>query len=110
MRWVGVILSQERKVRSPHLSLRRLLTPPLLQSFLELCTTRLHPAWPPTLHWAVTRPPHEASAPQQGSPGNPRPDWDFQNVKVLGNSTGPLDNATLVLGASQEELRRATPL
>ncbi|XP_040846562.1 cyclic AMP-responsive element-binding protein 3-like protein 3 isoform X1 [Ochotona curzoniae] len=58
----------------------------------------------------ATGPPHEASAPQQGSPGNPRPDWDFQNVKVLGNSTGPLDNATLVLGASQEELRRATLL
>ncbi|XP_069914743.1 cyclic AMP-responsive element-binding protein 3-like protein 3 isoform X1 [Oryctolagus cuniculus] len=52
----------------------------------------------------------EAGAPHPGSPGRPGEDWGFQDPKALDSSAGPMDNSTLVLGDSGEELGPATLL
>lgn len=52
----------------------------------------------------------EASAPQEGSPGSPKVDWESQDMLALDNSMEELDNSTLVPGNLTEELSRTTLL
>lgn len=52
----------------------------------------------------------EAGAPQEGSPGSPKVDWESQDMLALDNSTEELDNSTLVPGNLTEELSRTTLL
>ncbi|XP_012624738.2 cyclic AMP-responsive element-binding protein 3-like protein 3 isoform X1 [Microcebus murinus] len=52
----------------------------------------------------------EAGAPHGGSPGGPGADWGARDALARDNSTQELDNATLGLGSSTEELGRAALL
>ncbi|XP_062968996.1 cyclic AMP-responsive element-binding protein 3-like protein 3 isoform X1 [Cynocephalus volans] len=52
----------------------------------------------------------EAGTPHEKSPGSPGLDWGFRDTPDLGNSTGELDNSTLILGNMTEKLGRATLL
>ncbi|XP_023380044.1 cyclic AMP-responsive element-binding protein 3-like protein 3 [Pteropus vampyrus] len=52
----------------------------------------------------------EAGAPQGGSPGSPKVDWDSRDMLALDTSTEELDNSTLVPGNLTEELSRASLL
>lgn len=52
----------------------------------------------------------KAGTSQEGSPGNPKIDWESQDMLALDNSTEELDNSTLVPSNLTEELTRATLL
>ncbi|XP_008563383.1 PREDICTED: cyclic AMP-responsive element-binding protein 3-like protein 3, partial [Galeopterus variegatus] len=52
----------------------------------------------------------EAGTPHEKPPGSPGLDWGFRDTPDLGNSTGELDNSTLILGNMTEKLGRATLL
>lgn len=52
----------------------------------------------------------EAGAPQGGSPGSPKVDWDSRDMLALDTSTAEQDNSTLGPGNLTEELSRASLL
>ncbi|XP_032990313.1 cyclic AMP-responsive element-binding protein 3-like protein 3 isoform X2 [Rhinolophus ferrumequinum] len=51
-----------------------------------------------------------AGAPQKGSPGSPKVDWESQDMLALDNSTEALENSTLVPDNLTEGLSRTTLL